>query len=179
RTGGGSLESARRSLMTKLASLFPIRSRAFLEASFHVERAANDAVVRRVATRDPVTRLSSVEAEIDGVVAGREVGVELKRELSDDRVPGLPEVHGVLAVEHRVISVVAALLAVDVNEGFPGAGDRLEHAIIETKLVGVLRDDGLDQVAGLLAHLPAHDLELVLEHGIDAVRGSLGGVEDH
>src|SRR5262245_37816894 len=99
------------------------------------EGARDHAIVLLGATRDAESGVSDEEAEVDGVPAGREVRLELELAVVDQDVARLPEVDGVLAVEHRVIAVVATLIAVDVQEGFPGPADRTQHTVVDPEVI--------------------------------------------
>src|SRR6185437_7313508 len=90
----------------------------------HLEHAGHDSVLVVLSLRHLVAGVSAEEAEVDRVRAWPEVRLQLELEVVHDDVTGMPQVHRVLAVEDIVIAVVPALVAVDVNERLPVAGDR-------------------------------------------------------
>src|SRR5690606_13649565 len=106
----------------------------------HAKDAATDAILVRGAARHREARRAGEEAEVQRVIARREVGLEPDLMIIDEDVARLPQSHRGTPLEHGMVAVVTALEAVDVDEHLPVFRYRTVNAEIRPQMVDPLGD---------------------------------------
>ena len=129
--------------------------------SAHIEKACFEAIFLGSTAAYFEPPVSTIEAKVHPVLAGCEVGLELEFTSIRDEITNVPEAERIFPGQRRVIPVEASLEPVDMNEGFPGAVDRLDDPIINHEHVATTGFDRVDRMAIEVDGIPTEHVELV------------------